>query len=170
MLRYLAIATIIVVLAVVGMLQLGRFVKPLQSRYTSHVAPAASPRPEATSNATVAPVSGAAPWALSALPGCFVTHGSLGGSSAFVRARARTLAPGPWHRVVNVRLRSGDCELSITGHAARVVRGDTRLTIPPDARFFVAGKRLVLHRVADGRTELRAYELRDGTPPRFTAL
>lgn len=105
--------------------------------------------------ATTAPLSGDAPWALSALPECLTQTSESHGSFAYVRQR---LPAGAVAIVPPARVVYGDCSITIEGDEAFVRRGTDRLRIPPRARFYRAGERLVLVSSATGGYELRVYE------------
>lgn len=113
---------------------------------------------------TPPPLRGNAPWALSALPECFHPDSSRSGTPAFARARfpaAAVLVPS------GRRLRVADCTLEVGSGTAVVVRGDNRLVVPPVARFYTAGRTLILDRTAGGREEVRTYSLPAGVAPEF---
>jgi hypothetical protein len=103
----------------------------------------------------VAPLSGDAPWALSALPECLTQVSESTGSARYVMAHlpknAVRIAP-PAH------LAFGDCTIAIDGREAFVRRGDDRFRIPPSVQFYRAGARLVMLRQAAGSIGLRVYE------------
>ncbi len=106
-------------------------------------------------HATALPVTGDAPWALSALPECFRQLREVSGTSAYVRARTpqdvRRLDPGTTIAVA-------DCRLLVGANDATVTRGENLLRIP-GARLFVRGDRLVLVTREDARLTLRMYRL-----------
>jgi hypothetical protein len=105
--------------------------------------------------ATVAPLSGDAPWALSALPDCLTQISESNGSLAYVRAHlpARAVAIVPPATLVY-----GDCSIAIDGDEAYVKRGVDRLRIPPPVRFYRTGNVLALERKTAGGAELRIYQ------------
>jgi hypothetical protein len=105
--------------------------------------------------ATAAPLSGDAPWALSALPECLTQVSKSTGSEQYVRAHlpsnAVRIAP-PEHIVY------GDCSIAIEKGAAIVRRGADRLRIPPPVRFYrAAGLFAMIRETAQG-AELRVYQ------------
>lgn len=105
--------------------------------------------------ATAAPLTGDAPWALSALPECLMQTSESTGSWEYVRAH---LPEG----VVPIRppatLQYGDCSVTITGDEAYVRRGSDRLRIPPRVHFYRAHDLLVMIRESTQSVELRVYE------------
>ena len=105
--------------------------------------------------ATTAPLSGDAPWALSALPDCLTQTTESRGSLAYVRAH---LPPGAEPIVPPARLVYGDCSITIEGDEAFVQRGVDRLRIPSSVQFYRTKKLLVLVRRASEEDELRVYE------------
>lgn len=174
MIRYFAVATAIVLAGIFVLLALGRHTTGPESSpepYGTGVAPSAPPPgPGSTSLATGAALEGDAPWALSALPECFRQKRAIGGPLAYVRAHEAGLERAAWKRVRNVRLATADCRLDVGERSAVVVRsGDTRLRVPPDARFYVWDRDLVIDRYANGAESVRVYALRDGSAPAFAA-
>jgi len=165
--RYLAIATAIVAaaLAVIVMLSPRSNSAVGSPRYASS---RGTPGPAQHDDFRREPdaVSGDAPWALSALPGCFKQRASAAGAPAFARAKvriprgARAVDPGG-------TLRVADCTLTVRAGSALVVRGDNRLIVPAVARFYVVGDRLILDRRDGPREDLRAYTLVGGARPSF---
>lgn len=109
----------------------------------------------AVEGATGAPLTGDAPWALSALPECLVQMSETHGSLAYVRAH---LPPGAVPIVPPATLVYGDCSIAIVGEQAYVRRGDDHLRIPPRAHFYRAGDLLALVRESADGNELRVYE------------
>ena len=109
----------------------------------------------APGRATAAPLTGDAPWALSALPQCLMQLSESNGSAAYVRSRVPAGA-------VPIRppatLHYGDCSVTITGDEAYVRRGSDRLRIPPSVRFYRAQDLLVMIRETPQQVELRVYE------------
>jgi hypothetical protein len=164
--RYLGIATLIVIGLLVLLTKLPRESAGSNGdvRYSSS---SATPGPAQNADRPAAPpgpVSGDAPWALSALPECFHQVSQRSGTPEFARAEfprgARLVAPG-------LRLRVADCTLDVARDSAVVVRGENRFVVPPAARFFVAGSHVVLDRTAGGRVEVRVYAVRGQPEPRF---
>jgi hypothetical protein len=144
---------------------------PRDGPYASKLATPSAPRVEGVATGTAGPLTGDAPWALSALPECFRQTYAVRGPLAYVNAH---LAPGApprnrWHRARAGRLVAADCTVVLMGRTALVTRGDTRLVVPADARFSIAGDRLVLDRYAGGAEDVRVYALRDGKAPVFAA-
>jgi hypothetical protein len=168
-LRYLAIATAIVLGSVLALLAFDRTHRSHDEPYADRMHAPSSPRPLSAGMGSAPPLSGDAPWALSALPGCFRQTRDIAGPPAYVRAHDGDLARTAWHRVRRAHLRTGDCTLVVAERSVSVDRGDTHLTIPPDARVYVSGRLLILDRFDGGSERLRSYRLRDGSPPIFTA-
>ncbi len=117
-----------------------------------------APKPGASSrvrSGAIAPLSGDAPWALSALPECLTQLSKSAGSTRYVIAHlpknAVRIAP-PAH------LAFGDCTIAIDGREAFVRREDDRFRIPPSVQFYRAGAELVMLREAAGSVELRVYQ------------
>jgi hypothetical protein len=117
-----------------------------------------APRPGAAGRpvrAAAAPLTGDAPWALSALPECLMQTSESNGSWEYVRGRLPSAA-------VPIRppatLHYGDCSVTITGDEALVRRGSDRLRIPPSVQFYRAQDLLVMIRRTQQTVEMRVYE------------
>lgn len=153
--RYFAIATAIVVVVGAIIAWIPSAPRPERKSTYSSVAHASPGPPEHDrATQTADPISGDAPWALSALPECFREDRHARGTLAYVRSKvphdAVALAPGTTLRVAN-------CTVAIGRARALVTRGDTRLRIEPSPHFWRARGRLVLE-VDDGaRGDLRVY-------------
>lgn len=105
--------------------------------------------------ATAAPLTGDAPWALSALPECLMQLSESNGSAAYVRAH---LPAGAVPIRPPATLHYGDCSVTIAGDEAYVRRGSDRLRIPPSVQFYRAQGLLVTIRETPQQVELRVYE------------
>jgi len=138
-----------------------------QSRYSEN---GATPGPIAPGDAVRGPdprpVGGDAPWALSALPECFHQVHFASGDAAFVGSK---MPPGSRAVAAGATLATADCRLRVGVGDATVARGDNLLRVPPPARFFVAGDRLLLRTRAGARITLRTYAIVAGGAPRFVA-
>ncbi len=110
------------------------------------------------------PVSGDAPWALSALPACFRQVHVASGNAAFMRAK---VPPGARAVAAGSALATADCRLRVGATDGIVARGDNVFHVPPPARFFVAGDHLVLETRSGARVTLRTYAIVAGGRPRF---
>jgi hypothetical protein len=157
MVRYFALATIIVVGALVVLANLAPARKPLGVANVRATGTPSAPRIEPTSTARGgAAVVGTAPWALSALPECFVQDFEAHGTYAFARSQLpsgmQPIRPGS-------RLESVDCVLHVAAHSGLVERGAERLSIPPDAQFLWNPKQLALLRKTGPLAELRLYHM-----------
>jgi hypothetical protein len=121
---------------------------------------------QAPSTRTPEPVTGDAPWALSAFPECFTQTGRARGPRAFVAARL----PAGLSRVPSGRvLHSGDCTVQVRAAELRLARKEERLRIPGSLLFQAGGtslggprSELVLLRVAGGSWEMRSYHAAPG--------
>ena len=146
MLRYFAIATVIVLAVVVIVTMRAHLVLPAHVNFWK--ATAAPPPPDDT--------TGNAPWALSALPDCFVQRSETSGAPAYVEAqipaRARPVPEG-------TRLSYGPCTILVQKGELLVERGSDRLRVPPRATLYTAGNMLVLIRVSGKTAVLRTYEI-----------
>jgi hypothetical protein len=164
-LRYYALATLIVAGALAVMLALPR--RPAGPGAVPHYhTGGGTPGPSARDLAHAGPptVSGNAPWALSALPSCFRQRLSARGPAAFARKR---IPPGARLVAAGSTLRVADCTLEVRADWAVVTRGENRLVIPAVARLYVAGARLILDRSEGPRDDVRVYVLRGGGLPAF---
>ena len=101
------------------------------------------------------PLTGNAPWALSALPDCVREQSSAKGPAAFVRSKlpagATPIAPG-------TTVTFGPCTISVGDGEILVTRGSDRLRIPPHATLYRYGDELVLLRLSSEANELRVYQ------------
>ncbi len=159
MLRYFALATLIVFGAIALVLAL-----PRSPSDTSHATRYVSgngrkgpgePLPDATSAA----FTGVAPWALSTVPECFRQIASYSGPVAFARAHIpRSARRVPDGFVLHV----ADCTLRVSGNSAILARETDRFDIPAPARFYTAGSQLVLDGRDGNREAVRLYDLRTG--------
>jgi hypothetical protein len=164
--RYYAIATALVIGALVIGANSARPGRPLDVKSVQATGSPSPPRPQPPSTLVPPGVTGAAPWALSALPECFVQESQARGSLRYVLAQLppqATLLPS------HVVSRAGDCALHVFVNSALVERGSERLTIPGNARFWVAGRRLVFVRTTGRSAELRVYHRTDDAPLVFVA-
>ncbi len=156
MLRYLLLATAIVLGVVMGVAAWVN--RDLIRIKIASVYASVHPKPEAGgavgSRAEIG-LRGDAPWALSAFPECLVQMSKSTGSLAFVMSH---LPPGAIAVVAPASLRYGDCTISLAGDEAFVVRGADRFRIPPRVRFYRAPGALALLRVDSNGNELRVYE------------
>lgn len=102
--------------------------------------------------------TGDAPWALSALPECFMQL-----SKATSREGAYVLSRLP-QGVTAIRspqsLHFADCALEVRGNEVLVLRGPDRMRIPPPVRVYVNASqtRLALLRTGTDGYELRVYQ------------
>ncbi len=112
------------------------------------------PRREAPSNFHAGNFFGNAPWALSALPDCFVQETVWSGPEAGLRRHVPADAQQVGSGTI---LRSSNCTLTVGARDAFVVRGLDRFHIPPRTRFFIAGRQLFMLR-GGKHAELRTYE------------
>lgn len=101
------------------------------------------------------PLSGDAPWALSALPECLRQLSKSHGSAPYVRAHLPRDAVAI---VPPATLVYGDCTIAIDDDEAYVSRGSDRLRIPPRVRFYRAPGVLAFIRESGGMAELRLYQ------------
>ena len=155
MLRYFAIATVIV-LTVVVLATAWENRELIRIRIESTSVPA-SPKPADSTGGGAAnvPFRGDAPWALSALPECLTQLSVSTGRLSYVRSRvpagATPVAPP-------ATLSYGDCTISVTGDEAEVRRGNDRFHIPGSVRFYRGPAILAVLRSSGGGNELRIYQ------------
>ena len=111
-----------------------------------------APRAQASDNVTVRPLSGDAPWALSALPDCARQHSEDRGDAVAVRAKIPEQAvPVQGHLV------AGKCTIDVTADGIFVQRGSDRLRIPPPARLLYWNDRYYLYKQDRKGAVLRVY-------------
>ena len=104
------------------------------------------------------PLGAEAPWALSALPDCWLQQNvwrarTVAGLHAHLPLDARPIAPGS---VLVYR----NCSLEVRTDDAIVTRGKDRFHVPPHTRFFSSGKELIFVRQSKA-AELRTYKISD---------
>jgi len=153
-LRYYVVSTFIVCAAIlIGALFVHRASVAIK---VASVYASVAPRPvdQGKLTGTAPPLSGVAPWALSALPECFHQRSEITGPRAFVLAH---LPPGVAIR--SAVLHAHDCTLTIAPSRAVVTRGLDRLSLA-DSTFYRIGADLgVLH--GDGPfAEFRRYRVK----------
>jgi hypothetical protein len=157
MLRYVAIATVIVLTIVVLVTSGGRILLPIHVAPTNVPMPPKEGRAARASGATV-PFRGTAPWALSALPDCLIQRSESRGTPAYVRSK---LPAGMLQVPEGSTLTYGPCTIFLRDGEVIVTRGQDRLRIPPRVRLYRKAGVLALL-----RTNRRSAELRVYTPPR----
>jgi hypothetical protein len=156
MLRYFAIATVLVVGSAVLAVAWWQHQphKPLTLKSVN-----ATPIPPHDSNsyantAQTKPFVAEADWALSVLPECFSPIDLARGPSEYVRAKLpKDAHPLP----VPARLVYADCTLEYDGERVVVHRGHDRLTVPPPVTLYRSQDRLYVVRLTGNFSELRAY-------------
>ncbi len=155
MLRYIALSATLVFAAILILLAVPRFYAPAARGPQYHGGRATPSSEAAGASGRHAPesVTGAAPWALSAVPECFHETASFAGPPAFARAHL----PRAARRLHAGRYGVADCTLRIFSDSAELKRGDDDLRIPSPARFYVSGGRLVLDQEDGRREEVRFY-------------
>ncbi len=154
MIRYFAIATVIVVAVVVAMTAWS-----FRDRITMHVRPTTGPTDlhggvAGDTRGPRPPFRGSGPWALSAVPNCLLQESESHGSIAYVRSRmpagAKEVEPGEL-------LHYGPCTIFVADGEVVVVRGQDRLAVPPHATLYRADGLLVLLRTSGESADLRTY-------------
>jgi hypothetical protein len=156
MIRYLVLSTMIVVgTAVLATAWVNRDLIRVKLASVYAHAPSKPGDASGAEQATPAPLSGDAPWVLSALPECLTQVSVSKGPPAYVRAH---LPAGSTPIAPSATLTYGDCSIMISGDEAYVRRGVDRLRIPPRAYFYRADGLLALIRESRNGTELRVYE------------
>ncbi len=120
------------------------------------VPPKAAQTPPPSQRHAVA-FKGDAPWALSALPECFVqqsksTAGTLDYINAHLPKDVRMVRPPQ-------TLQYADCTLRVVDETIYVQRDGDRLRIPPPARLYAGARHIALLRGTEGGYELRVYEV-----------
>ena len=156
MLRYYVIsAAIVLTIAVVATMHAGSW---MHFHFRSSNRPQA-PQHVSEGDAGSTPsagLSGDAPWALSALPDCFLQQSESSGSKAYVDAHipagARPIPAG-------TTLSYGPCTIFVGNGELRVDRGADRFRIPPHAVLYRDGTRLLLLRTTPSSSVLRTYTI-----------
>ena len=158
MLRYYAIATVIVLAIAVAVTarSYGNFMRFRMAASKRTAAPQHLRVSGGAGGSSAQNVTGDAPWALSALPDCFVQSSERTGSVAYVRAaipaRAQPVADGS-------RLSYGSCTILVRKSELLVDRGSDRLVVPPRAELYTSGHSLVLVRTTGNSAVLRTYDI-----------
>ncbi len=157
MLRYFAIATVIVlsIAVIVTAHSYGDFMR-FRLAASRHSPVPQHLRISAGGGSSEGDVTGDAPWALSALPDCFTQRSETAGSQAYVATRipagAQPVADG-------TRLRYGPCTILVRRSELLVERGSDHLRVPPRATLYTVGNSLVLVRTSGNYAVLRTYEI-----------
>lgn len=81
--------------------------------------------------------AGDAPWALSALPECFVQESRTTGPLRFVMAH---LPKGATLVLPGRTLTAADCSVFVKGNEVWVWRGKDRLRVPPPSQLYASGR------------------------------
>jgi hypothetical protein len=156
MLRYYAIATAIVLVVVVLATMRVRDLMRLHFRSSNAPQPAQHLHYGDTNAENDTALEGDAPWALSALPDCFMQQSEWAGTATYVDAHlphsAQAVAPG-------TTLAFGPCTISVRRGEVFVSRGSDRFRIPPYAVLYRSGAKLWLLRRAEHSSVLRSYTL-----------
>ncbi len=155
MLRYFIIATFIVLtVAIVATAWSNRDLIRLRIASTNLPVPPKAQDATREGGRGGAPLTGDAPWALSALPDCLYQDSESTGSFAYVRSKlpvsSQVVPPG-------TTLRYGACTISVGNGEVFVTRGPDRLRIPPDVTLYQAAGELALLRRTGATGELRIY-------------
>lgn len=156
MVRYLVVSTVIVLgigIAVAAWVNRDLIRIKIASVYARVAA-----KPGHASSApreTTEPLSGDAPWALSALPECLSQVSKSTGSLHYVNAH---LPPNAERIAPPAKLRYADCTVTLEDDEAFVRRGADRFRIPPSVRFYRAEGLLAMLRESAGGVELRVYQ------------
>jgi hypothetical protein len=145
-LRYFAIATVIVLTIVVLVTMRARLGLPGHVNFWKVTAP--PPK--------IGSVTGNAPWALSALPDCFNQTSETTGSAAYVAAQ---LPAGAQLVAAGTHLTYGVCTILVRSDELLVERGSDRLRVPPRTRLYIVGNSLALLRTSGTTTILRTYDI-----------
>lgn len=155
MLRYYAIATLIVLTVAVAMTAHAVDFMHFRFRSSNRPQPPQHVAGDDRGGVSDAPLSGDAPWALSALPDCFVQQAEWTGTATYVDVHlphAAPVAPG-------TQMRVGPCTISVGRGELFVRRGNDRFRIPPLATLYRTGPSLWLLRRASGSSVLRSYSI-----------
>ena len=120
------------------------------------------PRHEAASTFRPGPVTGSAPWALSAVPECFRQIKHDRGTAAFA---ARRLPPGARRLAPGTVMAVADCRLLVGAATLTLERGDERLVVPPRTAAYAAGDTLSVLRTTGNAGDLRVYRRDSASGP-----
>jgi hypothetical protein len=155
-LRYYLIATAIVVTFVAIVAGVQRQARELRVASVQSTGSPSPPRAQGRSTLPPRAVVGDAPWAMSALPGCFRQRREVHGPTTFVR---EAIPPGAVALASGRTLRAGPCVVRVREDTIDVRRGDDLLRVPPPATLYTLpdGGLALVHRDAQG-TVLRVYD------------
>ena len=159
MLRYLAIATVIVLACAIvaaGWINRDLIRIKIASVY-ARVHPNPQP-PNAPGRETKLGLRGDAPWALSALPECLMQMSETTGPLDYV---LKHVPAGAQPIGSPASLQYGDCTILLSDDEAYVRRGNDRYRIPPRVRFYRGAGVLALVRESSNGNELRVYQPTD---------
>jgi hypothetical protein len=163
LLRYLAIATVLVVAAVAIVAGYANRKGPgLKITSVNASVPPKASQTQPPSARKPQSFRGDAPWALSALPECFSQLSKTVGPQAYVMAH---LPAGLSAARSGEVLYSGDCKLQVRGETILVDRGSDRMRIPPPVRIYYGKNLFALLRGGVGGLELRVYQAAAGAGP-----
>ncbi|MDQ2991843.1 MAG: hypothetical protein M3R30_03340 [Candidatus Eremiobacteraeota bacterium] len=156
MLRYFAIASVLVVGTFVGVAAWW-LSQPHRDVTIKSVPVTMAPRPAPPGGRTGLGTSGFladAPWALSTLPECLTQVSVARGPIAFVRS---TLPAGAEAIASPATLVYRDCRLSLGDAGVLVRRGPDTLRVPAPVRLYRMGTRLFVLHLEGKRAQLRTY-------------
>jgi hypothetical protein len=154
--RYFAIATVIVMsIAILVTAWNNRDLIRIRIAPTTVPAP---PKPGDDADSpgrSESPLTGDAPWALSALPDCATQERTAHGRIAFVRSKlpsdAQAIAPGTAFTL-------GACTIFVGNGEIHIHRGSDRLRIPPVSTLYRTSEGFALLRQSGKTADLRVYE------------
>jgi hypothetical protein len=132
--------------------------RPVDFTVTGKVSGTPTPtaqRPDATGGAPAEGgfiASGA--WTMSSLPGCFFEQSHRFGRLTELEP---TFPPATQRMAAGSTIRWGACTVSVRPDQVWIARGDDRLRVPPVARLYRDGDRLVLVSIAGRQAEIRRY-------------
>lgn len=154
MIRYFAIATVIVLAVAVIMTAYSN-----RDRLFVHLRPTSAPTDlhggvGGDTRGARGLIAGDAPWALSALPDCFRQVSESSGSLAYVRSK---LPAGATAIASGTVFPYGPCTISVGDGEVTVTRGSDRLRVPPHATLYRADETLALLRTSVRSADLRIY-------------
>jgi hypothetical protein len=156
MVRYYAIAAVIVLtIAVIATMRAGEWMH-FHFRSSNRPQPEQHVSESDVGSTPAAGLTGDAPWALSALPDCFMQQSESTGDRAYVDAHvpadAKEVPPG-------TRLSFGPCTIFVGNGELNVNRGADRFRIPPHAVLYRDGATLLLLRTTASASVLRTYTI-----------
>ncbi len=146
------------IVVAIGSLVFARRTRPVDFTVTGKVSGTPTPtaqRPDATG---VRPADGgfaaSGAWTMSSLPACFFEQDHRLGQLTELESK---FPPATQRIAAGTIIHWGVCTVSVRPDEVWITRGDDRLRVPPVARLYRDGDRLILVSIAGRQAEIRRY-------------